>query len=261
MNGPSRDLPALRRAAELAIARPGSRWTRALVLDECASTQDAALQACDATPGLIVIAGRQHAGRGRLGRTWHDHAGLGLALTCVLPTEVPAVSVAAGVAVLRALATLGAHGIGLKWPNDVVEREGHRRKLAGILVEVKSGVALLGVGLNVLQHGPQWHASLRDRAVSLSELGLTTTRADALAALLAALDGVLSSRNSDSGTQAILTEWCAADVLTGTEQEFEHHGTRVRGIVRTIDPLREILLATPDGDLRLPAASTSLVKQ
>lgn len=261
MSTPAPDLPALRLAAAHAVARPGSRWRTGLVLDECASTQDAALDPHAATPGAFVVAGRQHAGRGRLGRAWHDHAGLGLALTCVLPAASPALSIAAGVAVLRAVTTLGTSRIGLKWPNDAVERDGARRKLAGVLVEVRSGVALLGVGLNVLQHGPDWHAALGDRAVSLFELGLPATRADALAALLAALDDVLSLCDSDAGTRAITTEWRAADVLAGTVQEFEHNGSRVRGLVRAIDPLRDILIATPAGDLRLPAASTSLVKQ
>jgi len=258
---PSPDLPALRLAADRAVTHPGSHWTRALVLDQCASTQDAALENCAGKPGLFVVAGRQHAGRGRLGRSWHDEDGLGLALTCVLPPGNAALPLAAGVAVLRAATTLGAVDLGLKWPNDVVERQGHRRKLAGVLVEVTSGLALLGVGLNVLQHGHEWPTALRGRAVSLRDLGLTASRAKALAALLAALDDVLTACDSDAGLQGILTEWRAADVLTGTEQEFLHAGTRVRGLVRAIDPLREILLATPEGNVRLPAASTSLVMQ
>ncbi|MCE7973444.1 MAG: biotin--[acetyl-CoA-carboxylase] ligase [Leptolyngbya sp. PLA1] len=261
MSTPSPDLPDLRLAADRAVARPGSPWHAAIVLDECASTQDAALHAGAGTPGLVLVAGRQRAGRGRLGRAWHDESGLGLALTCVLPAHTPSLPLVAGVAILRAVRSLGARLIGLKWPNDVVERDGRRRKLAGVLVEVKNGVTLLGVGLNVLQTQRDWPAPVQGRAVSLRELGVTTTRADVLAAVLASLDAVLSECRSDAGLRATLTEWRAADVLTGTEQEFDHDGTRVRGIIRAIDPLTEILLATPQGDVRLPASCTSLVKQ
>lgn len=255
------DLPALRRAADSALARDGSRWRRALVLDACASTQDAALDACAGRPGLIVIAARQTSGRGRLGRAWHDASGLGLALTCVLPAGTGAISLAAGIAVLRTVTSLGAPRVGLKWPNDVVERDSLRRKLAGVLVEVRGGVSLLGVGLNVLQQPADWHSSLQGRAVSLRELGLRVTRADALPVLLAALEDVLPMCETEPGLAALLAEWRGADVLTGTEQEFEHDGTRVRGIVRSIDPLRQLVVSTPSGEVSLPASTTSLVKQ
>lgn len=261
MTGTPADLDALRRAADSALARPGCRWRRALVLEACTSTQDAALEASAGRPGLVVVAGRQTAGRGRLGRAWHDESGLGLALTCVLPAGTGTISLAAGVAVLRTVTSLGAPPLGLKWPNDVVERGGPRRKLAGVLLEVREGVALLGVGLNVLQHGPDWPHALDGRAVSLRELGLAVARPHALVAVLASLDDALSSCESPEGQRSILAEWAAADVLTGTEQEFEHDGTRVRGIVRSIDPLRALVVATPSGDVTLPASSTSLVKQ
>ncbi|MFZ2875425.1 MAG: biotin--[acetyl-CoA-carboxylase] ligase [Phycisphaerales bacterium] len=261
MTGTPADFDALRRAADSALARPGCRWRRALVLEACASTQDAALEACAGEPGLVVVAARQTSGRGRLGRAWHDESGLGLALTCVLPAGTGAISLASGVGVLRAVSSLGVPRIGIKWPNDAVERDGLRRKLAGVLIEVNKGVALLGVGLNVLQRGADWPGALHGRAVSLRELGLGVTRAAALVALLASLDDALLSCESPEGLRSILAQWAAADVLTGTEQEFEHNNTRVRGIVRSIDPLRALVVATPSGDVSLPASSTSLVKQ
>lgn len=261
MTGTPADLDDLRRAADSALARPGCRWRRALVLEACPSTQDAALEACAGRPGLVVVAGRQTSGRGRLGRAWHDESGLGLALTCVLPAGAGGISLASGVGVLRSVTSLGAPHIGLKWPNDVVERGSPRRKLAGVLVEVREGVALLGVGLNVLQQGADWPRALEGRAVSLCELGLRVSRADALVALLTWLDDALSSCESPEGQRSNLAEWRAADVLTGTEQEFEHDGSRVRGVVRSIDPLKQLVVATSAGDVTLPASSTSLVRQ
>ena len=63
----------------------------------------------------------------------------------------PALSLCVGVAVARGLARAGAHGIRLKWPNDIWFGD---RKIGGVLLEMRaeaSGPAhvVIGVGLNV----------------------------------------------------------------------------------------------------------------
>src|SRR3970040_1202893 len=67
------------------------------------------------------------------------------------PAGLAGLSLAAGVAVLRALEEFGVRDAGLKWPNDIL-RDG--RKLAGLLIDLRgeaSGPSLvvLGLGLNV----------------------------------------------------------------------------------------------------------------
>ena len=91
-----------------------------------------------------------------MGRTWQ--AGLGGALTFSALwrfTEgagaLAGLSLAAGVALMRALAQLGAHEARLKWPNDVLWRG---QKLAGMLIEMQGdalgpSAVVIGVGLNV----------------------------------------------------------------------------------------------------------------
>ncbi len=63
----------------------------------------------------------------------------------------PALSLAAGVAIARALQRTGARGIRLKWPNDVWFND---RKIGGVLLELRAEAAgpahvVIGVGLNV----------------------------------------------------------------------------------------------------------------
>ncbi len=91
--------------------------------------------------GSVVVAEHQSAGRGRAGRTWEAPPRTALLASFVLPFS-PLASLAAGVAVAEACGPLAR----LKWPNDVLLGDG---KLAGILVEVRGEVAVVGVGLNL----------------------------------------------------------------------------------------------------------------
>ena len=62
-----------------------------------------------------------------------------------------ALSLAIGVAALRALRGLGIEDVQLKWPNDLVTPQG---KLGGILIEMRTESAgpvhvVIGIGINV----------------------------------------------------------------------------------------------------------------
>jgi BirA family biotin operon repressor/biotin-[acetyl-CoA-carboxylase] ligase len=170
-------------------------------LDACASTNDrAAEQARAGAPeGLVVAADRQTGGRGRLGRTWHSPAGENLYFSMVLrparpPSEVPPLTLLAGVAVADSLAALGARPR-LKWPNDVLLEAsggGSWRKVAGILTEMATegdrvGHVVIGIGLNV--NGSEFPGELAAIATSLRRvLGRPLDRAALLASVLGALE-------------------------------------------------------------------------
>lgn len=128
------------------------------VLDECPSTNALLLDrsARGAPSGTAVACELQTAGRGRRGNRWVT--GLGDALTFSLlwrfetsPAALGGLSLAVGVACVRALARLGSSGVKLKWPNDL-ELDG--AKLGGILVEIGGEthgpcVAVIGIGINI----------------------------------------------------------------------------------------------------------------
>lgn len=127
------------------------------VFRETASTNDLAMAggARGAAHGGVVLAIRQTAGRGRLGRTWHSGPDDSLCLSTLLrptlpPGQWPRLAIAAGLGVARAAGRLTGTPATLKWPNDVM-LDG--RKVAGILVESRIGstgrFAVLGVGVNV----------------------------------------------------------------------------------------------------------------
>ncbi|NNF55459.1 MAG: biotin--[acetyl-CoA-carboxylase] ligase [Acidimicrobiales bacterium] len=138
-----------------------------------------------------ILADHQTAGRGRLGRIWHndrptDSSTVQAMLGSVPQTwaagqaEVSLVPFAAGLAAVEAAAIAGPTrdqgGVELSWPNDVVvQRDGGWRKLAGILVEScpiadgALGVAV-GVGMNLQPIRDSADQIVTSRAISLAEL-------------------------------------------------------------------------------------------
>ncbi|MBD1896229.1 biotin--[acetyl-CoA-carboxylase] ligase [Coleofasciculus sp. FACHB-129] len=106
-----------------------------------------------ATPGTVVIALQQTAGRGQWGRQWQSSTG-GLYLSVALAPDLVATN-SAHLTLCSAwgiATTLRSHGIPalIKWPNDLILC---KRKLGGILTEtrVQKGritKAVVGVGIN-----------------------------------------------------------------------------------------------------------------
>jgi len=193
-----------------------------------------------ATPGRmrIALAEYQTGGRGRRGRRWLSPFGRGLCLSvgwtfALTPPNLPALSLAAGVAVKRALSAWCPAGIGLKWPNDIVAGD---RKLGGMLIEVQgesSGpiAGVIGIGLNI-----EPSAGLADRfdtadslrPVCLHELagGRAVSRNAVAAAIVNALFGVLQQFQV-SGFESMADEWRRHDAMRGREVRLRI-GDRVR---------------------------------
>jgi BirA family biotin operon repressor/biotin-[acetyl-CoA-carboxylase] ligase len=102
---------------------------------------------------VLLVAQRQTAGRGRLGRSWLGNAGESLTFSLGLPLDPgdwSGLSLAVGVSLAESLHPR----IQLKWPNDLW-LDG--RKLAGVLIETASfgegagsrRYAVIGVGINL----------------------------------------------------------------------------------------------------------------
>ena len=130
-------------------------------LDECDSTSSELMRRAEAgaPAGTVIVADRQSAGRGRRGRTWLSEPAASLTFSLLWRFSGPfarlsGLSLAVGVALAQALEKLGARGICLKWPNDVLLQTGEGyAKLAGILIELSSDrrgtQAVIGIGLNL----------------------------------------------------------------------------------------------------------------
>jgi BirA family transcriptional regulator, biotin operon repressor / biotin---[acetyl-CoA-carboxylase] ligase len=168
------------------------------VLPEIGSTNDRALAAGrDGAPeGFCVLADRQTAGRGRLGRTWASPPGVGLYTSILLrpkvePSALPFLSLVVGLAVADAIQEVAALDPSLKWPNDIL-LDG--RKVAGMLTELATSApfvdyAVTGIGINVNHREDDLPRELRRGASSLFlQCGRQIARAAMAAAVFNGMD-------------------------------------------------------------------------
>ena len=191
----ARELAAERLTADL--PDPGRfAALQTLVLGETDSTNKVARElAARNAPETLILAAKQTAGRGRLGRSFYSPGGSGLYMSMLLypgcaAADASVMTTAAAVAVCRALERLDPElKPMIKWVNDVYIGN---RKVCGILtegqVDFETGTlafAVPGIGVNIYSPDGGWTADLENRAgaVFSKPCGELRTR---LAAMIAA---------------------------------------------------------------------------
>ncbi len=231
---------------------------RVVVMETTASTQDAAVEFASGKSGLLLIASQQTQGRGTHGRRWEDGDRNTLPCSFVLnPSgkDAPLLSACIACAVHETLATLLPAGADLKikWPNDIVTREdGRDRKLAGILIEQRAGLTIVGIGINCTNTMSDWDQGFGSRAVSLNDLGAHVNRLDLVCRLVEHL-----SQWFESCSRKEISEYYELhDAMVGTLRTFKHNNVCYHGIVEGLDPLEYIRIETPSGHHLLPVATT-----
>jgi BirA family transcriptional regulator, biotin operon repressor / biotin---[acetyl-CoA-carboxylase] ligase len=226
------------------------------VIAECESTNTLLMaRAAMAPSGAVVVAERQTAGRGRMGRVWHAEPGASLTFSLLhkLPhgTLPSGLSLAVGVAIAEPVRDQGVAGVALKWPNDIL-RDG--RKLGGVLIELTGSAAVIGIGLNL-----RLPVGLPDEVKSVATaLDLNIDRNELLARLLASLHGVLETFGN-GGFAALRDRWLALNAYVGAPvrviSEFE---VPVEGICIGVDVDGALLLETAVCVQRIVTGDVSL---
>lgn len=215
---------------------------RVVVLNEVASTQDAAIEH-DLIAGDVCATLTQTAGRGRRGSVW-DASG-GVAVTVVMESPSPHFSIAVAATLAAQLNNLvPTCEIGISWPNDLYIQG---RKLAGILIEHREGRCLVGIGVNVLESPADQNASC------LGEFGCDDR------AIVAQCVAASVFTACDLDETAAVSTWRTRDLLVGTTQCVRSEGTVIEGVVMDIDPVNNLLLKTKGGNLALPAATSTII--
>lgn len=255
--------PDFATALFLTTERRGAMGDPAWYFSETGSTNDEAVKLAErgAAQGTTVIASAQTAGRGRLGRDWYSPPGAGLYVSVVLrdPRLAGLVTLAGGVAVADGIRTATGLPVEIKWPNDVVVREGRTRdrrlKVAGILAEASTSseglqYVVLGFGINV--RNTAFPPALAEIATSIeAELGRSVEGAPILAETLAALNAQVTLLTTGN-TPAILNRWRAlAPTATGSVIEWERATERTRGTTAGIDDQGALLARTGDRTERI----------
>jgi BirA family biotin operon repressor/biotin-[acetyl-CoA-carboxylase] ligase len=238
-------------AIAAAAARLG-RFRRVLFYRDPGSTNDIALAlaAAGSPEGTAVLADQQRAGRGRMGRTWFSPAGAGLYLSAIVRPGaaewLSLTTLAAGVAVARAIATVSKLPIALKWPNDLVIGRPWR-KLGGVLCESSGSGAeidalVVGIGVNLdLASIPR---ELADVATSIeAELGRPVERARVVVEVLAELQAILTRLRAGGGA-GVVAEWrrFGQSGLLGARVRWDDQGVERSGLARDLDPTGALLV-------------------
>lgn len=253
-----------------ALLPPGAadRMRNLELHEELASTSDRLLAAAEPPFGGFdaCVAEFQTAGRGRRGRRWTAPFGSGLCLSvgwCYResPATPGALSLAAGVAVLRALRQLGFDRLALKWPNDIVQDD---RKLGGILIDLRGEAAgpaqvVVGVGIN-LRLPQAACAALRAEGVDatdLAALGEPPPRNAVAAALIGELVFALEEFGA-RGMAAFADEWRAADALAGRTVRVLQAGQAQDGVARGVDPDGALVLDVGGARRRVVSGEVSV---
>ncbi len=233
-----------------------------------ASTSDRLLAAGPPPPGRFdaCLAEFQSAGRGRRGRQWVAPFASGLCLSVGwsfrdAPGALGALSLAAGVAALRALGRLGVRGLTLKWPNDILAGDA---KLGGILIDLRGEAAgpahvVVGIGITV-----RLTCAARTRleaegtaATDLAALGEAPGRNELAAVLVAEIAQALVEFGA-RGLAAFLEEWEAADALAGRPVRVVQGGEPLEGLASGVDVDGALLLEIGGARRRIHSGEVSV---
>jgi BirA family biotin operon repressor/biotin-[acetyl-CoA-carboxylase] ligase len=213
-----------------------------------------------------VTAEHQTAGCGRNGKIWLSPRSSGVCLSVSytfgdVPRNLPALTLAIGIGIAAALEKIGARGVALKWPNDLIAAGG---KLGGILTEVQPAgdgarTVVVGVGMNVdlpnsMRAPTSWTCRISDLAGCMDEV---PERAELTALIIATLIDSIRRFESE-GLAAFRSDWQAYDWLRGKTVTVQQAGGDITGVAEGIDEDGALLVKTAAGTERVRSGSVRL---
>ncbi len=197
--------------------------------------------------GLVISAGNQTAGKGRIGRKWQSPSGDTISTSILLRPEEIAVENISTITIIAAMAvrsaledTCGLCGL-IKWPNDIV-LDG--KKVCGILTEMEMRMGrvwyvVCGVGVNI--HNRNFPDDIAYKATSV-DLELEKLR-----------DSGAESRDILRGSRSQITHaiwesfreyyniFIKTQDMTGLRDEYEKYLANKGKTVRIEDPAGQYL--------------------
>lgn len=216
----------------------------------------------------FCLAEHQSGGRGRRGRSWSNPFGSTICLSALWRVHggmasIEGLSLAVGVAVIKALESCGCYGLKLKWPNDVLwETARGYEKLAGILLEVQGDPTgecqvIIGIGINVALSQKQLN-DITQPATDLGRIrGKPVSRNAAVAALVNTLSHMLDSYGH-GGFALFRDEWIRHDAFYGQTVTLDCAGKTIKGVVQGVNDKGALLLNTEGGVMTFNGGEVSL---
>jgi len=217
-----------------------------------------------AIEGTIILADRQTAGRGRLGRTWLSEPGKNLTFSLILrpnisPQHIGILSLYAGFSVASAIEHLTGISPTCKWPNDVLLDQ---KKCCGILSEIvfleKNQVAIVvGIGININQE--VFPGELHERATSLSlASGKPFGRLTVLAETLKRLEENYTFIQTGAFS-TIIDNWKRYSALLGASITVDQSGTYLSGIASRLADDGGLIITTEGKEVKVLAGDVTVI--
>lgn len=248
-----------------------TKWMgrKAVLLEEVDSTNLAAkrMAAEGAPEGTLILARRQTAGRGRMGRSWKSPEEGCIFMTVLLrpglpPQSAPVLTLLVGMAVCKAVRQTTGLLAEIKWPNDVL-LDG--KKICGILTEMSAEMEEIhyvaaGIGINV--NVPALPEEISKTATSLAIAGgKAYCRADVVAAVLLELEVLYERYLAEGSFSGFVREYEALCHTVGRKVAVigreTREGTAV-GVCETGELLVELssggILAVNSGEVSVRAS-------
>ena len=232
-----------------------------ILFNQIDSTNSFLMSAHDYDSGTVCLAEHQTGGKGRRGRDWISPFGSNIYMSILWrftngPSAISALSLAMGVAVVRALSRINIQDVGLKWPNDIFWQG---KKLGGILVEVSGESdgpckAVVGLGLNLFL--PETAAvNITQEWVDLKQImpGSLISRNYLTSLLINELFQVLATYETAS-INTYLNEWRSYDCLKGKPATLYIGERQYQGVVEGVDDQGLLLLKDAAGSIKAYAS-------
>lgn len=188
-------------------------------------------------PFTLVYTDNQHAGRGRLGRTWESKEGDTLCMSLIVPyPHKPAITLLSALAVYKTLSKYYDR-LKIKWPNDIVAEN---KKLVGILTESTPNAAVIGIGVNL--NTLEFSEDITHKATSLRLLTGKTYNAFKLARKISKELIKVLKKSQGELTDATLKEYTTLCINLGKEVVFNSK----KGVATRIDKDGSLLVRTDE---------------
>lgn len=205
--------------------------------------------------GTLIVAERQSAGKGRLGREWFSPVG-GIWFSVILypqlsPSYISRITLMTAVAVVKSIKICTQIKSQIKWPNDILINE---KKVCGILTEMSAELDIInwvvvGIGINVNIEHREFPEDIQENTISLKETsGKEISRVKLAQTFLQEFEKyyeILKRREFSS----ILKEWKLYSHTLGKKIRVDIGERIITGEAVDINEEGSLILKKEDGEL------------
>jgi len=237
------------------------------IFEEIDSTNDYLKKYIGGKSNHICIAESMTKGKGRLGRTWYSPFGQNIYFSILQlfkkdVSELMGLSIAISLAIAKTLHPYLKDKLKIKWPNDLLA---NGKKLCGVLLEIQAeanglSYAIIGIGINV-NMVPKNKPKIDQSWASLRTV--TNEYYDRNELLVNLINNVLEYIKifDQFGLEHFMQEWKKYDHLVGRNIAVTSFNNIIKGKVRGINDLGNLVLELEDGSIQiLSSGDTSIVK-